>query len=242
MSIYNPFQVIYKITNHTNDKVYIGSTVNVYERQYTHTRDLLKNKHSNQKLQNSWNKYGWKAFSFQIIEHITDQTMLLKREQYYVDQYNSLTKGYNCIYPEPRLTAKGIEERSQQKKDYYIKNKEAIKQQRKEYRLKNERKIKQLKKSEYVNNKEKIKARVKEYALNNKEKIKEKKKQYRDDNKELIKNKRNQYREQNADQIKLHKKEYYDANKDEINERRRARRAEKKALALELKLSSMPQE
>jgi group I intron endonuclease len=49
---------IYKITNVTNNKCYIGSAVNVYNRLGDHRKELRKDRHCNKHFQNSWNKYG----------------------------------------------------------------------------------------------------------------------------------------------------------------------------------------
>ena len=48
---------IYKITNIINNKFYIGSAVDLKEREYEHFRRLFKNNHCNILLQNSFNKY-----------------------------------------------------------------------------------------------------------------------------------------------------------------------------------------
>jgi len=75
---------IYKITNCTNEKFYIGSSKNIQQRWYKHKALLRHNKHENQKFQNAWNKYGEDSFIFDIIEYC-DEENLLDREQYYID-------------------------------------------------------------------------------------------------------------------------------------------------------------
>lgn len=88
---------IYKITNLVNDRFYIGSTFNFYERFIQHRADLRKNKHNNQFLQNSWNKYGEENFSFAIMEVVSNIDDLLIREQHWLDETNSYNRcvGYN---------------------------------------------------------------------------------------------------------------------------------------------------
>ena len=49
---------IYKITNKQNEKFYIGSSTNIEMRWCAHKSCLRRNVHSNQHLQNAWNKYG----------------------------------------------------------------------------------------------------------------------------------------------------------------------------------------
>jgi len=90
---------IYKITNLQNKKVYIGSSADVTSRRATHFRDLKNNKHVNKHLQRAYNKYGKDNFEWEILEHIKDLDDLLKREQYYIDEYSACNrdKGYNIL-------------------------------------------------------------------------------------------------------------------------------------------------
>lgn len=76
---------IYQIKNLLNGKIYIGSSINCSSRYRKHFNDLLKNKHVNKILQNSWNKHKPFNFEFSIIEEISDKDKLINREQYYID-------------------------------------------------------------------------------------------------------------------------------------------------------------
>lgn len=76
---------IYQISNITNNKSYIGSTKNLNSRKHSHFFHLKTNKHHNPHLQASYNKYGFSAFIFNILE-ICDLNNLILREQYYVDK------------------------------------------------------------------------------------------------------------------------------------------------------------
>lgn len=78
---------VYKITNITNNKIYIGSTVNLKKRKNNHLRFLRKNKHCNIYLQKSFNKYGEHNFQFQVLEKCSPSN-LVEREQYYIDTLN----------------------------------------------------------------------------------------------------------------------------------------------------------
>lgn len=80
---------IYKILNSIDDRVYIGSTVNLNKRWSEHKRDLSKNRHQNIHLQNFVNKYGLNALIFEILEE-TNNSNLLVREQYHMD--NTINK------------------------------------------------------------------------------------------------------------------------------------------------------
>ena len=72
---------IYNIRNIVNDKVYIGSAVSFKLRWNCHQNDLLNNRHVNNKLQNSYNKYGKDSFVYEIIEYVDNKTQLIEREQ-----------------------------------------------------------------------------------------------------------------------------------------------------------------
>ncbi|MFW6122530.1 MAG: GIY-YIG nuclease family protein [Petrotogales bacterium] len=48
---------IYNIICLPNQKVYIGSSNNIYRRYYLHLYELRKNKHTNIHLQRAFNKY-----------------------------------------------------------------------------------------------------------------------------------------------------------------------------------------
>lgn len=98
---------IYKITNLINSKVYIGSATCLYTRFYNHKKDLKNNKHCNQHLQNSVNKYNLDNFEFSIIE-ICDKKELATKEQFYID---SIKPEYNiCKVARSSLGYKHSEE------------------------------------------------------------------------------------------------------------------------------------
>lgn len=99
---------VYKISNSSNGKCYIGSSIDIDRRRLEHFSALLHNRHINQHLQNAYNKYGRECFEFEIIEtvEITDNIKqdLLDREQFWIDnikpEYNILlvagsTLGYH---------------------------------------------------------------------------------------------------------------------------------------------------
>lgn len=70
---------IYKITCLSNDKIYIGSSVDIKKRWNSHKHYLRKGIHANNYLQNSWNKYGEKNFKFEVVE-IIEPKLLMKNE------------------------------------------------------------------------------------------------------------------------------------------------------------------
>jgi group I intron endonuclease len=78
---------IYKITNIQNNKMYIGSSVNVTMRITRHKVDLKRNTHPNTHLQRTYNKNGKKVFIYEVIEYCNPDR-LISLEQQYIDQLN----------------------------------------------------------------------------------------------------------------------------------------------------------
>lgn len=87
---------IYQIKNKSNQKVYIGSSINIKNRLYKHLWLLKKNKHDNIHLQNSFNEYGEDCFEFSLVENC-EYDELISRENYYINAFSSCNNdfGYN---------------------------------------------------------------------------------------------------------------------------------------------------
>ena len=87
---------IYIIKNTQNNKVYVGSSVNVKNREYKHFWMLGRGVHDNPHLQKSYNKYGKSSFIFEVVE-ICDESKLIDKENYYISNYKSnvISFGYN---------------------------------------------------------------------------------------------------------------------------------------------------
>ena len=78
--------VIYRISSKLKiGRYYIGSAASFSKRRNKHMEDLKKGKHHSPKLQNHVNKYGINDLSFDILEKIEDTSLLLEREQYYLN-------------------------------------------------------------------------------------------------------------------------------------------------------------
>ena len=97
---------IYKIINLVDGKLYIGSSVRLRQRKHHHFSDLGKDKHSNNHLQNAYNKYGKDNFKWEVIEYVEFneekavlKINLLEREQYYLDLFKCYddSLGYNIL-------------------------------------------------------------------------------------------------------------------------------------------------
>lgn len=82
---------IYSIKNIINGKIYIGQSVDIKSRIRNHKWALRHNRHENDHLQKSFNKYGESGFIFDMICECEEQE-LDNMERFYI-------KLYNCIDP-----------------------------------------------------------------------------------------------------------------------------------------------
>lgn len=95
--IYKTFG-IYRITNLTNGKSYIGKTgMNFGDRWDCHRAQLNKGYHHNQHLQRAWNKYGEESFEFAVIECVSDPNTLDDLEIQYIKIYKEKDLSYNIL-------------------------------------------------------------------------------------------------------------------------------------------------
>lgn len=87
---------IYKITCTENNKIYVGSAVDLDRRWKRHLSELKAKKHYNIIMQNAYDKYGEKAFVFSILQIVEDVSLLMKFEQNYLDTLKPFGKyGFN---------------------------------------------------------------------------------------------------------------------------------------------------
>ena len=61
---------IYQITNLVNQKVLLGSSMNLDGIINRHKFELKMGSHKNKDLQNDWNKFGENSFAFEVLEEI----------------------------------------------------------------------------------------------------------------------------------------------------------------------------
>lgn len=86
---------IYKITNIQNNKVYIGQTIRpIQQRFQRHISDALNNV-LNTHFARAIRKYGKENFVIEEIDKAQTQDELNKKEQYWINYYNSVEEGYN---------------------------------------------------------------------------------------------------------------------------------------------------
>ena len=89
-----PLSGIYKITNLTNGRVYIGQSKNVYLRRKQHFVALRNGNHENKLMQQDWNTNN-RGFRWDIVE-LCPISELNNREKYWIDYFNSIEQGYNA--------------------------------------------------------------------------------------------------------------------------------------------------
>lgn len=107
---------IYRIRNIVNNKVYIGSAVDIKKRWRDHKWYLKENKHHNSHLQSSYNKYGLENFEF-TIELECGLNDLLIEERGIIRKYNADDNqfGYNVNDPEHIFLGRNHSEKTKKK-------------------------------------------------------------------------------------------------------------------------------
>lgn len=84
--------IIYKITNKTNGKCYIGQTKNLRVRWLQHCKPHSKCK----ALASAIKKYGIDNFAIETIEEMVCPVVAMFKEQFYIKEFNTLApNGYN---------------------------------------------------------------------------------------------------------------------------------------------------
>lgn len=94
---------IYKITNATTGKTYIGQAWDIKDRIRRHRYELNKGIHTNKYLQRSYSLHGPECFSFVILHTIegcaerSEEAIkkLNDLEKKYIEEFESFTNGYN---------------------------------------------------------------------------------------------------------------------------------------------------
>lgn len=94
---------IYKITNIINGKVYIGQAKNLNTRFSNHLYRIKRKEHHNEYLQRAFDKYGEANFIYEIVEEISDLSILDSREKYWIDHYGGINSKDTYNLKDPLL-------------------------------------------------------------------------------------------------------------------------------------------
>lgn len=121
---------------------------------------------------------------------------------------------------------------SEQKKQYYEENRDAILVKREQYRNENKDVISAGMKQYYRKNKDAILEYHKTYRQENKDMILDKKKQYYEENKDAIAEYNKRYYEENRDVFAVYNKRYHEENKNMIMENKKRYYEENKDVIL----------
>ena len=90
---------VYKITCKVNNKIYIGQTIESLTQRFNRHMGYQKDEHDT-KFYRAIRKYGKDNFYIELLEEVSNQNELDKREYYWICFYDSVNKGYNtkdCI-------------------------------------------------------------------------------------------------------------------------------------------------
>lgn len=88
---------VYKITNNINGKIYIGKTSQTVERRFAeHCHD--RTRYPKRPLYAAMNKYGVECFSVEVVEFCPNDEITSDREVYWINYYQSYSKGYNATF------------------------------------------------------------------------------------------------------------------------------------------------
>jgi group I intron endonuclease len=75
---------IYIIKNTIDERVYVGSAVDLKKRKWSHLGQLKRKNHHCAHLQNFANKHGIDTLYFEVLEYVEDKDNLIEREQFYL--------------------------------------------------------------------------------------------------------------------------------------------------------------
>lgn len=87
-----PYGVVYVIINLVNGKLYVGQTINLKRRWYSHKRS-----NQDSPLQSAIKKYGWNKFDMQVVAHADSPESLDRLEEIWIAFLGTLkpANGYN---------------------------------------------------------------------------------------------------------------------------------------------------
>ena len=86
---------IYKITNLINNKLYIGQTIRSIEQRWQRHKSDALNHILDTHFSRAIRYYGPDNFKIELLDTATSQEELTKKEQYWIQYYNTIEEGYN---------------------------------------------------------------------------------------------------------------------------------------------------
>jgi group I intron endonuclease len=86
---------VYHICSVSTGQSYVGSSVCFKQRWKVHRALLKAGKHHSFKLQVAWGERGEEDFERLVLEFVPDKTLLIAREQYWIDQLDAYRSGFN---------------------------------------------------------------------------------------------------------------------------------------------------
>ncbi|MEW7221990.1 GIY-YIG nuclease family protein [Elizabethkingia anophelis] len=87
---------VYSITN-PEGKVYIGQSINLIERFYSHKSDYKAGRRHCRRLHESFDKHGFENHKFEILLECKVEE-LNEKERHYQELYNSISDGLNLSF------------------------------------------------------------------------------------------------------------------------------------------------
>jgi group I intron endonuclease len=107
------FHAVYKATNRANGKIYVGSAMSFHQRFSTY-RNCSNNDAEGGRMYRAIRKHGFDKFQFEILEIVSDASLLIQREQHWLDTLQPFNEnGYNicrtagsCLGKKHTLSAK----------------------------------------------------------------------------------------------------------------------------------------
>lgn len=101
--------IIYKITNPTNGRVYIGHTIRTVKlRMYSHRAKLRSGSHIPD-MQSDYNEIGWEGFKVEVVE---ETEKALEREQHWITHYGDIAYNRQNALGKVTLTPEVLNERT----------------------------------------------------------------------------------------------------------------------------------
>lgn len=175
---------VYKLTNTTDNHIYIGSTCSTLTKRLQNHKDKSKTRTS--KVYTHLSDIGWENVHIELLEEYScdNKFQLLERERKHITE---LKPSLNTKIP------------TQTWKERYDANRDEILHKQKEYR---------------DNNPDKVSAQRSRYREENKEMLKQKAKDYRIANLDEMRDKDQQYRTNNPDKVSAKNSRYYEKNRE----------------------------